>query len=138
MSKNYYIEYDEWGRPVVYLAQWKNNRSGGTAVFTRPESAIFYVMSMIGSLVDWNSFPNPDLHYPYEERNGDNRGLNPLFVVKRMQFDGTEIEASVTRMGAMLDWSVGNGIGNWCVERVPEITNYNCIPEPTEGNGAKV
>jgi len=106
------IDHDEWGRPVLYLAQYTGATGGGsTCLFTNLDAAIFFVVTGLGNDIDWSNFPDPTRKYPYEERNGNERPhLSPSFRVERTGIYGKPAHATVMKMAAMEEWSVGNGI----------------------------
>jgi hypothetical protein len=87
MAQHKHVERDEWGRPVVYVAEYTSSwAGGGKAIFTNLEAAIFYVVSALGNEVDWTNFPdNSTRKYPNEERNGQEKyRLTPTFVLDRV------------------------------------------------------
>jgi hypothetical protein len=108
-----HVERDEWGRPVVYLAEYHDAIYGGQCLFTSADAAIFFVVTGLASHVDWSSFPDGSLRYPNEERPGnEDPQLTPLFCVDRMVAE-KHVWGKVTRTAAMDEWTVGNGIAEW-------------------------
>lgn len=121
------VDHDEWGRPVLYLAQYTGATGGGsTCLFTNLDAAIFFVVTGLGNDVDWSNFPDPTRKYPYEERNGNERPrLSPSFRVERTGTYGKPVSGTVLKMAAMEEWSVGNGIADMGRRLFSAITGRN-------------
>jgi hypothetical protein len=129
-----HVERDEWGRPVVYLAEYHNLIYGGQCLFTSAEAAIFFVVTGLGVDVDWSSFPNPSLRYPNEERNGnEDPQLNLLFRVDRKVID-KRVWGKVTRAAAMDEWTVGNGIAESSKTTFFQATGKDLVRLKGEGD----
>ena len=105
------LRHDEWGRSEVYFASWGNSEhTQGMCLFATLDPAIFYVISMLGRDIVWSKFPDKRKKYPYEDRDGSNHNLNPVFIAKQRTRDGREVFGSVQKMTAADVWIVGNGI----------------------------
>jgi len=107
------LEKDQHGRHEIYVAQYNAPApfGGSWCLFSNLDSAIFFVVSGLGSSVDWSNFPDPNKKYPHEDRNGSNKTLTPVFIIKQInKKTNQEVNGSVTKMGLMSDWIVGNGI----------------------------
>lgn len=109
------LTVDQWGRQEVYVAEWQNSIGAcSRCLFSNLDAAIFFVVSGLGLLVDWDNFPDPAKKYPYEDRNGTQR-FTPVFRVEQTcQTEGwgvgKRLTGSVTKMSIADEWTVGNGI----------------------------
>lgn len=99
------MERDEWRRPIVYVAEYRMaNGFSNSCVFEGLDAAIFFVVTGLGSYIDWNTFPDLTRKYPCEERNGTD-DLSPIFRVEREGY-----KAQIRRTSVAKNWIVGNGI----------------------------
>jgi hypothetical protein len=130
------LERDEWRRPECYMAEWNNGIGGSRCLFSRLDAAIFFVITGLGNYCDWNNFPDPTKRYPYEDRDGSNHGLNPVFIVKQTNSSGKEISGSVIKMAIADDWTVGNGIAEMSRKLFREVTGRD--PVHLKGVGDKL
>jgi hypothetical protein len=137
MDRNKRLEKDEWGRSEVYLANYSGPApfGGSSCVFTNLNSALFFIVSGLGSSIDWATFPDPTKTYPYEERNGSDKNLNPIFVVKRKSlYDEVEIIGSVQKIAVMSNWSVGNRIAVASKKYFADATGKDIVVLSGEGS----
>lgn len=100
---------NKWGQYECYLAQYSNGIYSNSCLFSTLEAGMFFVVTGLGSEVDWTTFPNLDLKYPFNEADGSDLNRTPQFEVVR-EFNGRKIIGSVARRGISDDWTVGNGI----------------------------
>lgn len=132
------LELDRWDRPLVYYATWQTAAAGNSfGIFDRLEPAIFFVVSMLGSEVDWASFPDPSRKYPYEERNGK-PGYSPVFRVER-EAHGRPVTGYIYQMAVARDWTAGNGIADAAKTYYHQVTGkYAEIAGTGDSLSAKV
>ena len=136
------LKHDKYGRPIVYFAQWKNYYGAGSwCIFDNEEDAIFFVISGLGGDVDWATFPNPNLKYPDDERNGnESPQLTPLFQVRREVTKVAAYERSgqetgeVYRVSVASEWIVGNGIAEMSKQAFLQATGRDEVVLHGEGD----
>jgi hypothetical protein len=132
------LEKDQWGRNVVYLAEYKTTTYSNKCIFSNLDSAIFFVVTGLGGDVNWSTFPKIDEKekYPYEERDGNNPSRDPIFIVKRPSLHNSDIEikGSVTKTAAMSEWTVGNGIAVAAKKFFAEATGRDVVVLAGEGD----
>jgi hypothetical protein len=133
MSDLKHVERDEWGRPLVYLAEYHNAIYGGQCLFTSADAAIFFVVTGLASDVDWGSFPDKSLRYPNEERtSNEDPQLTPLFCVERKAGE-KRVWGKVMRTAAMDEWTVSNGIAEWARVAFLQATGRDLVNLKGEG-----
>lgn len=111
------LHTDEWGSSEVYVADWYYDtkadwcpRVSGRCLFSSLYPAIFFAITNIYGNVNWEKFPDPTKKYPYEDRNGSDKRLTPVFKLEQTTSDGRKIGASVEKMTVADHWIVGNGL----------------------------
>ncbi|MGB8274118.1 MAG: hypothetical protein WCF16_02485 [Alphaproteobacteria bacterium] len=95
------VEYDEWGRPCVYLAEVGYENGGSNrCLFTTRAEAVFFAKDCLrrATGMDWSAWQAPKGKYPYETDRDDVR-LDPTFIAS---VPGGH--ATVTRMAAAMRW----------------------------------
>jgi hypothetical protein len=131
------LKHDEWGRNEVYFAEFGSALGGGgRCMFATLDPAIFYVVSSLGNDIDWKKFPDPSKKYPYEDRDGSNHDLTPVFIVRQKTADGREVFGSVQKMAVANTWYVGNGIAVAARKQFAEATGRDVVK--VSGKGAKL
>jgi hypothetical protein len=76
------LEVSKWGRFIVYIVNMKcSNGGGNSCTFSRKEPAIKWAKEEATRWgMKWHNFPDPEKKYPYDDRDGSNDGLTPVFV----------------------------------------------------------
>lgn len=77
------LDVDKWGRLIVWMCRWSwyDGKASGYCVYATAEEAIKdAIWNAMGNIKDWNNFPSHG-SYPYEDRDGSNPSLTPLFRV---------------------------------------------------------
>lgn len=113
---------DKWGRHECFIAEWHDPVGASSrCLFSNLDAAIFFVVTGIGSWVDWENFPSADSKYPYEERDGNgpmvytptfrvDRTIEAPQPVGRQWAIGKKVGGTVTKTSISDSWTVGNGI----------------------------
>jgi hypothetical protein len=94
-----------FGRPTVWLAQWKwyAGKATGYCCFSSRDEAIKYAIFQSQGFVDWSTFPDPKKRYPYDDRDGSHiPELSPVF---RASWPGGCSEVSEVRVSDRFDFA---------------------------------
>lgn len=79
------LAVSQYDRYIVYLGEWSwyDGKATGSCLFSDRREAIRWARFNASSRQNWDEFPDAELKYPYEERDGtEDPTLNPLFVAK--------------------------------------------------------
>jgi hypothetical protein len=124
------LHHNQFGQPECFVAEWHDSIGAGSrCLFSNLDAAIFFVVSGIGRDIDWSCFPDPARSYPFEDRDGSNPGLNPVFCIEQGKVSG-----SVTRMAISDSWTVGNGIAEFSKQAFCAATGRNVVRLVGEGD----
>ncbi len=65
------LEISQYGRPIVWLAQWSWYGGGGAgySLFATKDEAIKYAILQAKENMDWKTFPDPKKLYPDDDRD---------------------------------------------------------------------
>ncbi len=133
-SQKQKLEKDKWGRDEVYYAEFGNSVGArGRCLFSNLDAAIFYVVSELGNDIDWKKFPDPSKEYPYEDRNGKNHRLNPIFIVNQITINSKLVYGKVEKMTIANNWIVGNGIAFAAREQFFRATGRDIVEIAGDG-----
>lgn len=132
------LQKDEWGRPIVYVAEWRNGGGGSSCVFSSLNPAIFFVVSGLIGLADWGRFPDPAKRYPDNDRNGNEPiSYDPVFCIRQTLSDGREISGEVRRTSVAQSWTVGNGIAKSSAANYLQAVGRSDVEVSGEGDSLK-
>ena len=101
------LEISEYGRYVVWLAEWSwyDHQSHGSCAFSNKAEAIAYATFQAKGFMDWTNFPDPAKQYPYDDRDGTNNPpLSPTFVAR---WANGYVRVIRTEIADKFDWGAG-------------------------------
>jgi len=130
MSKTVELEISEWGRPIIYIADWYYKCLPGTAadhisnqcVFSTREEAIRWAKFEMRDEIDWKVWQPTTDDYPFL-KNSDKVGLDPTFVatIEREVIIGDKSAGKIlkrvtvhrTEVCGVFDWWAKSADGDW-------------------------
>jgi hypothetical protein len=112
---------------IVYLAQssWYGGKASNTCAFSDMHEAIRWARFQAKGFVDFAKFPDPELKYPYDDRDGSNLNLDPVFVANWTKYGGGWSKVTQMEISDVFDW--------YAINKQPDGTPYPQdwdIPKP--------
>ena len=101
------LEISEWGRYIVWCAEssWYDGKATNSCTFSNCEAAIEWAKFEARGQMDWSNFPDPAKKYPYDDRDGSNPDLTPVFVAT---WQGGSVRVTRTEVCDKFDWAAKN------------------------------
>jgi hypothetical protein len=135
------LEISEWGRPIIWIADWYYQTLQGSAVPYITNQCVFatrheairwckFTLQLHGG-IDWDTWVSSQADYPYM-KNSDKEGLTPTFIAtlegECRRADNGEMGTWMQRVSVHrtevcgeFNWCAKTADGKW--NRLPEAIN---------------